>query len=115
MYFTSTVTVDLQGTQAQVKPPTGFFHGLARLATGTSWVETRDRETFMLMGLVQGLNRVLRANGVNNVVRVAVGDQLIYEDKDDVPDDFELAMSELVRQILAGQHQGEIPLPAIPS
>ena len=102
MYFTSAVTVDLQGTQVQLKPPTSFFGGIANVVTGGSWAEKSDRETFTLMALVQSLNRVLRANGVDNVVRIAVGDKLIYEDSKHVEDDFQVAMGEMVRQVEGG-------------
>jgi len=47
------------------------------------------------MALSQAVFGILRECKVNNMIRLAVGKTVVYEDKDHVPNDFELAMHKL--------------------
>gem|GEM_PF-3504140 len=102
MYFQGTIAIDLQGTEVTLKPPDSFFGGIANLMSKGSWSERYQQETFKLMALVQSINRVLRESGVDNVVRIAIGSTVIYEDSKNVPNDFALAIASLQSQLEQG-------------
>jgi hypothetical protein len=102
MYLQGRLTIDLEGTQVQLSPPRNFFGGLANLLTKGRWETPEELETHKLFAFVQSAHRALVKLGVNNVVRVAVGEDVIYEDPQDVPDDFALAMQALQKRLSLG-------------
>ena len=109
MYLRGTASINLKGTQVQLMLPKDFFGGVANLIRKGSWLDTDARvqqETFKLMAVVQSTNEVLRECGVDNVVRVAIGDTVIYEDFENVPNDLDLAMEALQRKVKEGLELG---------
>ena len=53
MYFRGTISINLEGTQVEMKPPKNFFGGVATLLTQKSWSAPEERETFKVMALAQ--------------------------------------------------------------
>src|SRR5262245_54974235 len=99
MYLKGTIEIDLTGTEVTLRPPSGFFRGVANLMTGGRWGTRAEHETYKLLSLTQAVYRVLDDLGVRDVIRIAVGPTVIYEDFQQRPDDFEPAMEELRRRI----------------
>jgi hypothetical protein len=99
MYLKGTIEIDLTGTEVTLRPPSGFFRGVGNLMTGGRWGTREEHETYKLLALSQAIHRVLVDLGVRDVIRVAVGPTVIYEDFNQRPDDFEPAMEELRRRI----------------
>jgi hypothetical protein len=99
MYLKGTIEIDLTGTEVRLRPPSGFFRGVGNLMTGGRWSTREEHETYKLLALTQAAHRVLGDLGVNDVIRIAVGPTVIYEDFNQRPDDFEPAMEELRRRI----------------
>ncbi len=102
MYLQGKLTIDLTDTQIEMRPPRNFFGGLANILTRGHWGTPEAMETYKLLAFAQSANRALRQLGVQNVIRVALGDDVIYEDKDDTPDDFTTAMKALQDKIVQG-------------
>lgn len=102
MYLVGQITIDLTGSQVQLHPPANFFGGVANLLTRHSWHTQERMETYKLLALAQSANRALMKLGVNDVVRVSVGNVVIYEDLDKRPDDFDTAVRALEDRVLAG-------------
>ncbi len=102
MYLQGKLTIDLTDTQIEMRPPRNFFGGLANLLTQGHWGTPEALETYKLLAFVQSANRALRQLGVQNVIRVALGDEVIYEDQDDTPDDLTTAMQTLQDKIAQG-------------
>lgn len=102
MYLVGQVVLDLKGGTVQLRPPANFFGGVANLLTQHSW-ETRDQmETYKLLSLTQSANRALMNMGVNDVVRVAVGNEVVYEDLELRADDFDAAIRALEDRLQQG-------------
>src|SRR5262249_1168613 len=99
MYLRGTIEIDLTGTEVRLRPPSGFFRGVGNLMTGGRWGTREEHESYKLLALAQAAHRVLGDLGVQDVIRIAVGDNVIYEDFNQRPDDFEPAMEELRRRI----------------
>jgi hypothetical protein len=99
MYLKGTIEIDLTGTEVRLRPPSGFFRGVASLMTGGRWGDREEHETYKLLALTQAAHRVLSDLGVRDVIRIAVGSTVVYEDFNQRPDDFEPAMEELRRRI----------------
>jgi hypothetical protein len=99
MYLKGTIEIDLTGTEVTLRPPSGFFRGVANVMTGGRWGTREEHETYKLLALSQAVHRVLGDLGVRDVIRLAVGPTVIYEDFNQRPDDFEPAMEELRRRI----------------
>ena len=93
MYIKGNISIDLKDTMIKIHPPKNFFGGVANLIKKGSWSANDECETFKIMALAQSIYRILRDMGVNNVVRVALGNVLIYEDLKNKPDDLELDSS----------------------
>jgi hypothetical protein len=102
MYLQGKLTIDLTDTDIEMRPPRNFFGGLANLLTRGHWGTPEAMETYKLLAFVQSANRALRQLGVQNVIRVALGDDVIYEDKDDTPDDLATAMQTLQDKVSQG-------------
>ena len=102
MYLQGKLTIDLTDTRIEMRPPRNFFGGLANLLTRGHWGTSEAMETYKLLAFVQSANRALRQLGVQNVIRVALGEDVIYEDKDDTPDDLALAMQTLQDKVAQG-------------
>lgn len=106
MYLKGTVSINLEGTQLKMKSPKNFFGGVANLITEKSWSSQKEHETFKIMALAQANYRVLKSLGVNNVARIALGDVVIYEDFENRPNDFPLAMKALQKKVEEGLDLG---------
>ena len=89
----------MKGTEPEITPPKNLFGGVANLLTGKSCSEKEEHETFKIMGLAQAVYRILKDMGVDNVARVALGDITIYEDLEDRPNDFLMAMAVLKEKV----------------
>ncbi len=102
MYLTARITIDLSNTAVELRPPSNFFGGVASVLTKGRWSTQEEIETYKLLAFAQSTYRALRDVGVSDVLRVAIGNEVIYEDFDERPDDFELAMEELERRLRRG-------------
>lgn len=106
MYLQGTISINLKGTQVRIRPPSSFFSGIANLVTKGTWSESFQQETFKLMALAQAIYHILQECGVRDVIRVAVGDSVIYEDFEHLPDDLNLAMEALRHKVEDGLDLG---------
>ena len=102
MYLQGKLTIDLIDTQIAMRPPRNFFGGLANILTRGHWGTPEAMETYKLLAFVQSANRALRQLGVQNVIRVTLGADVIYEDQDDTPDDLTTAMQTLQDKVSQG-------------
>lgn len=108
MYIKGNISIDLKDTMIKIYPPKNFFGGVANLMKKGSWSANDECETFKIMALAQSIYRILKDMGVNNVVRVALGNVLIYEDPKNKLDDFPLAMEALQKKIEQGLDLGPL-------
>src|SRR5215475_10266385 len=102
MYLQGKLTIDLTGTRLEMHTPRNFFGGLANLLTRGHWGTPEAMETYKLLAFVQSANRALRQLGVQNVIRVTLGDDVIYEDQDDTTYDLATAMQILQEKVSQG-------------
>lgn len=102
MYFVGRVALDLAGTSVQLQPPANFFGGVANLLTQGRWGTREEMETYKLLAFAQSANRGLRELGVQDVIRVSIQDQVIYEDLQSRTDDFAAAMDALKAKLGGG-------------
>jgi hypothetical protein len=112
MYFNGTIGLDLEGTELKIRKPSHFFGRLANAVTGGRFEKQEEQETYLIMALAQGINRALGRLGINNIIRLAIDDQVIYEDKEHLGDDYHKAMMALVESDidLAGLSLNEIDI-----
>jgi hypothetical protein len=108
MYIKGNISIDLKDTMIKIHPPKNFFGGVANLVKKGCWSANDECETFKIMALAQSIYRILKDMGVNNVVRVALGKLLIYDDPKNKPDDFPLAMEALQKKIEQGLDLGPL-------
>lgn len=95
MYFKGTIGLDLAGTELQIRKPSRFFGRIANKITGGRFETQEERETYRIMSLAQGINKALFDLGINNIIRLAIDDNVIYEDKEHKEDDYKAAMDKL--------------------
>jgi len=95
MYFNGTIGLDIAGTQLEIQRPSNFFGRIANTMTGGRFEKAEEQETYRIMALAQGINRSLKELGVNNMIRLAIDDRVIYEDKEHLEDDYRQAMDAL--------------------
>lgn len=106
MYLQGKISIDLRDTGIKLQPPKNFFGGVANLLTKQSWSTPYQQETFKLMAVAQAVNKILRDSNIDDVIRIAIGQTVVYEDFESVPNDFELAMQKLQREIKVGLDLG---------
>ncbi len=102
MYLRGRLTLDLRGTRLQLKPPEGFFQGIANLLTQGRWQTKEEVETYKLLSFIQSVYNILAELGVKNVIRVALGEEVLYEDFQDTPNDLEIALKSLQSRLEEG-------------
>lgn len=102
MYLRGRLTLNLRGTCLQLRPPNGFFQGIANLITQGKWQTKEEVETYKLLSFTQSVYNVLTGLGVKNVIRVALGEEVIYEDLQDNPNDLEIALKSLQSRLEGG-------------
>jgi len=102
MYLRGRVTLDLEGTEIKLRPPSNFFGGVANLMTKGKWQTREEMETYKLLAFAQSANRAMMDLGVSDVVRVSIGKEVIYEDLENRENDFGTAMEALQAKIDAG-------------
>ena len=95
MYLRGRVTIELAGTGIKLSPPRNFFGGVANLLTRGSWDTREAMETYKLLSFAQSANRALMDMGVRDVARVSIAGDVVYEDLQNSPDDFDAAMEAL--------------------
>jgi hypothetical protein len=95
MYFNGNIGIDIVGTQLEIQRPSNFFGRIANAIAGGRFEKAEEQETYRIMALAQGINRSLRELGVNNMIRLAIDDRVIYEDKEHLEDDYRQAMESL--------------------
>jgi len=95
MYLNGTIGLDIAGTQLEIQRPSNFFGRIANTITGGRFEKAEEQETYRIMALAQGINRSLRELGINNMIRLAIDDRVIYEDKEHLEDDYRQAMEAL--------------------
>jgi len=95
MYFNGTIGLDIEGTEVKIRKPSNFFGSIANAVTGGRFETQEEQETYRMMALAQGINRSLRELGINNIIRLAIDDRVIYEDKEHREDDYKEAMDAL--------------------
>src|SRR5688572_28014502 len=98
MYLRGRVSIDLEHTLIELHPPRNFFGGVANLLVRRNWHTREEVETCKLLAFAQSANRALMEMGVDDVVRVAVANEAIYEDLENVHNDFDAAMAALHRK-----------------
>ena len=95
MYYSGNIGLDIAGTQLEIQKPSNFFGRIANTITGGQFEKAEEQETYRIMALAQGINRSLRKLGVNNMIRFAIDDRVLYEDKEHLEDDYRQAMEAL--------------------
>ena len=99
MYFDATVTVDpSQLTKIVPVKPTKIFAKLANVLSGGLTSKQQEHETFTAVAVLQQLNMVLRAVGVDDIVRIAKDDVVFYEDTEGQQGDLREALDEFVQR-----------------
>src|SRR5947209_5072752 len=99
MYLRGRVTIDLEGTGIKLLPPRNFFGGVANVLTKGRWKTREELEIQKVLAFAQCANRALMDLGVNDVVRVAIGKEVIYEDMNERENDFGDAMTALQNKL----------------
>src|SRR5690348_11103681 len=102
MYLRGRLTIELTGTRLALSPPRNFFGGVANLMTRGSWKTREEMETYKLLSFAQSANRALMDLGVRDVVRVTIAEDVVYEDLQNSPDDFNAAMQALESKLSQG-------------
>ena len=81
MYLSGQIAVDPSHVTDIVKTkPTKGFAKMAHFLTGGLVSKKEEQETFTAVAILQNINMVLRAVGVNNIVKLAKDDVTFYED-----------------------------------
>lgn len=101
MYLRGRITINLAGTEIALQQPRNFFGGVANLLTKRSWQTKEELETYKLLAFAQSCNRALREVGVRDVVRIAIGSEVVYEDMI-APDDWDAALQALQERLDTG-------------
>ena len=102
MYLRGRVTIELVGTGIKLNPPRNFFGGVANLLTKGNWQTREAMETVKLLSFAQSANRALMDMGVRDVARVSIAGDVVYEDLQNNPDDFDAAMQALKERLAQG-------------
>jgi hypothetical protein len=102
MYLRGRVTMELAGTGIKLNPPGNFFGGVANMLTKGHWEKREAMETYKLLSFAQSANRALMDMGVRDVARVSIAGDVIYEDLQNSPDDFDAAMQALQEKLSQG-------------
>src|SRR5260370_19789248 len=102
MYMRGRLTIELVGTGIKPTPPRNFFGGLAHLLTKGRWETREAMETYKLLSFAQSANRALMDMGVRDVARVSIAGDVVYEDLQNNPDDFDAAMQALKDKLSQG-------------
>lgn len=95
MYFNGTIGLNIAGTKLEIRKPSNFFGQLANSITGGRFEKPEEQETYLILSLAQGINRSLMDLKVNNIIRLAIDDRVIFEDKEHREDDYQEAMAAL--------------------
>lgn len=81
MYLHGTLTIDpAQLTEIHHVKPTKGFARIAHLLTGGLVKTKEERETFCAITILQQVNIVMRAAGIDNIVRLSKDHLVLYED-----------------------------------
>jgi hypothetical protein len=102
MYLRGRLTIELVGTGIKLNPPRNFFGGVANLLTQGNWQTREAMETYKLLSFAQSANRALMEMGVRDVARVSIAGDVVYEDLQNNPDDFDAAMRALKEKLAQG-------------
>src|SRR6266851_4379561 len=102
MYLRGRLTIELVGTGIKLTPPRNFFGGVANLLVKGSWETREAMETYKLLSFAQSANRALMDMGVRDVARVSIAGDVVYEDLQNNPDDFDAAMQALKEKLSQG-------------
>ena len=100
MYFESKISIDpSQLTEIHRIKPTKGFARLAHLLTAGVVKSQEERETFCAISILQQINIVMRSAGINNIVRLAKDDTVIYEDTAGRENDLKHAIDEFSKHV----------------
>ncbi len=106
MYFASKMTIDpTQLTEIHRIKPTKGFARIAHLLTAGVVQSQEERETFCAVSILQQINIVMRSAGINNIVRLAKDDTVIYEDSEGRENDLKQAIDEFAKHISSGERK----------
>lgn len=106
MYFASKMTIDpTQLTEIHRIKPTKGFARIAHLLTAGVVKSQEERETFCAVSILQQINIVMRSAGINNIVRLAKDDTVIYEDCEGRENDLKQAIDEFAKHISSGERK----------
>ncbi|MBC8063600.1 MAG: hypothetical protein H7Y17_02120 [Chlorobia bacterium] len=95
MYIEGRLEADLVGGIEKTIPPTGIFRGLANLVTELSWEHHEKVEATDCLHFAHTIHQALVAVRCNRVVRIALGDRTVYENKSEAGDHFAEALAAL--------------------
>ena len=99
MYLEATVTVDpSELTKVVPVKPTKIFAKLASVLSGGLGSKQEEHETFTAVAILQQLNIVLRAVGVDDIVRIGKDETIFYEDSEGKRGDFKEALAQFVNR-----------------
>ena len=106
MYFASRMTIDpTQLTEIhRIKPSKGFAR-IAHLLTAGVVKSQEERETFCAVSILQQINMVMRSAGINNIVRLAKDDTIIYEDCEGRENDLKHAIDDFAEHISSDERK----------
>jgi len=93
MYFKGKLSIDPSRMSRIVKvSPKGGFKKLLFSITGGQIADKQEVETFKALNILEQIHGSLKANGINNIIRLTHDDIDIYHDKNGLENDFDFAM-----------------------
>lgn len=95
MYIEGKLEADLTGGVEKAIPPTSIFRGLANLVTELSWEHHEKVETMDCLHFAHTIHEALVAVGGKRIIRVALADRVVYENKSETGDHFSEALTRL--------------------
>lgn len=93
MYFKGKLSIDpSQLSRIEKVSPEGGFRKLLFSLTGGQIADKDEVETFKALNILQQIQSSLKANGIDNIIRLTHDDIDIYLDKNGIDNDFDFAM-----------------------
>lgn len=95
MYFSGRISVDpSQLSHIEKVEPSGSFMKLIHVITGGAGSKKVERQTFTAVGILEQISAALSEMGIDNIIRLAHDDIVIYHDKEGKEGDFQEAIDE---------------------
>ena len=93
MYFSGRISVDpSQLSHIEKVEPTGSFRKLIHVITGGAGAKKIERQTFTALGILEQVSSALAEMKIDNIIRLAHDDIVIYHDKEGKEGDFQEAV-----------------------